>query len=178
MQKTKVKTPSHATIATVVGIAIVAIQVTVGGFVYALLPDWPSRGQFGDVFGAVNALFSGLAFTGLIYTVFLQREELSLQRKELELTRQELKRTAQAQEQSEVALRAQADAASMSAKMSTASALLDHYRTELKELRAIAIPGNDPRRSVLRDLLVREEALLAILDAMYNQITPKGAPDE
>ena len=48
------------------------------------------RGTFGDMFGAVNALFSGLAFAALIYTINLQRTELRLQRLELSLTRGEL----------------------------------------------------------------------------------------
>ena len=47
------------------------------------------RGQFGDMFGAANALFSGLAFAGLIITLILQREELSLQRDERKQTRKE-----------------------------------------------------------------------------------------
>ena len=47
-------------------------------------------GTFGDMFGAANALFSGLAFGTLIYTVFLQRQELALQRLELRETRREL----------------------------------------------------------------------------------------
>lgn len=51
----------------------------------------PEHGTFGDMFGAVNALFSGLAFGSLIYTIFLQRHELRLQREELGLTRKELK---------------------------------------------------------------------------------------
>lgn len=60
-----------------------------------LLSGWAlysrqDRGTFGDMFGAVNALFSGLAFATLIYTIFLQRKELSLQRQELSLTRNEL----------------------------------------------------------------------------------------
>ena len=49
------------------------------------------RGTFGDMFGAVNALFSGLAFAGLIATLLYQREELKLQREELAQTREELK---------------------------------------------------------------------------------------
>lgn len=49
------------------------------------------RGPFGDKFGAINALFSGLAFAGVIYTILLQKKELSLQREELQLTRQEMK---------------------------------------------------------------------------------------
>ena len=54
------------------------------------LPDWPARGQFGDVFGVVNALFSGLAFAGLFWALQLQQEQLSLQREELKLQREEM----------------------------------------------------------------------------------------
>lgn len=42
------------------------------------------------MFGAVNALFSGLAFASLVYAIFLQRRELELQRQELAFTRAEL----------------------------------------------------------------------------------------
>lgn len=56
-----------------------------------LFVDDPSlRGTFGDQFGAVNALFSGLAFAGLIYTIILQRRDLELQRNDLRLQREEL----------------------------------------------------------------------------------------
>ena len=48
-----------------------------------------ARGVFGDKFGAINALFSGLAFAGIIFTIFLQKRELALQREELEETRKE-----------------------------------------------------------------------------------------
>ena len=36
-----------------------------------------AHGQFGDAFGALNALFTGLAFAGLIITVFLQQDQVS-----------------------------------------------------------------------------------------------------
>ena len=52
--------------------------------------DENERGTFGDQFGAVNALFSGLAFAGLIYTIILQRRDLKLQRRDLRLQREEL----------------------------------------------------------------------------------------
>lgn len=45
------------------------------------------RGTIGDMFGAVNALFSGLAFAGIIITIYLQMSELKEQRKELQMTR-------------------------------------------------------------------------------------------
>ncbi|MEK6479143.1 putative phage abortive infection protein [Catalinimonas sp. 4WD22] len=49
-------------------------------FFYGSLPDSP--GTFGDMFGMINSLFSGLAFAGLIYTILQQREELDLTRQE------------------------------------------------------------------------------------------------
>jgi hypothetical protein len=54
--------------------------------------DGTLRGTFGDMFGAVNALFSGAALAGIIYSIMLQR-------KELKDTRAELKRTANAHEE-------------------------------------------------------------------------------
>ena len=53
--------------------------------------DSEEQGLFGDQFGAVNALYSGLAFAGLIFTIILQKKELALQREELTQTREELK---------------------------------------------------------------------------------------
>jgi hypothetical protein len=52
--------------------------------------DVSKSGVFGDSFGILSSLFSGLAFAGLIITVLMQREELALQRQELELTRDEI----------------------------------------------------------------------------------------
>ncbi|MCP4052449.1 MAG: hypothetical protein GY739_05150 [Mesoflavibacter sp.] len=49
------------------------------------------RGAFGDKFGFVNSLFSGLALAGIIYSIFLQQKELSLQRTELKETKEEFK---------------------------------------------------------------------------------------
>ncbi|QDU17472.1 hypothetical protein CA11_53140 [Gimesia maris] len=45
------------------------------------------QGAFGDKFGSVNTLFSGLAFAGVLFTIFLQSRELSATRSELKLTR-------------------------------------------------------------------------------------------
>lgn len=49
------------------------------------------RGQFGDMFGFLGALFSGLAFAGLIVTIRQQRDDLKNQRDEIELQREDLK---------------------------------------------------------------------------------------
>ena len=103
-------------------------------FVAFLYPEISSRGLFGDMFGGINALFSGLAFFGVIYAIFLQRKELQLQRKELQLqrdelklTRKELSRTAEAQEKSEEALSKQATSLKITAKLNGLSAMLRHH---------------------------------------------------
>ncbi len=41
-----------------------------------------NAGTFGDQFGAINALFTGLSFAGIIITLRQQQEELSAQRRE------------------------------------------------------------------------------------------------
>jgi len=53
---------------------------------------------FGDSFGAMNAVISGLAFVAFIITLIMQGRELKLQRAELEDTRKELRGARRAQE--------------------------------------------------------------------------------
>ncbi|VXA85060.1 conserved hypothetical protein [Aeromonas veronii] len=48
-------------------------------------------GVFGDSFGALNTLFSGLAFSGIIVSIFLQSQQLKLNREEIKLNREEIK---------------------------------------------------------------------------------------
>ena len=71
---------------------IVVLALWLGNWVIGIyaFDSWENRGQFGDLFGSINALFSGLAFLGLIYAILLQRKELSLQREELKLQREEM----------------------------------------------------------------------------------------
>lgn len=72
---------------------VLAVWAGAGFTIFLLLPNWSDRGQFGDLFGAVNALFSGLAFAGLYWALHLQSEQLDLQRTELALQREELAAT-------------------------------------------------------------------------------------
>lgn len=52
-------------------------------------PKLDERAIFGDSFGTINSLFSGLALGGIIYTIFQQKKELKLQREEISKTREE-----------------------------------------------------------------------------------------
>lgn len=74
----------------VLALVVLALYAAYWYGVHSAIKDLPSRGQFGDMFGGVNALFTALAFAGLIFTAALQRRELELQRLELKATRTEL----------------------------------------------------------------------------------------
>jgi len=63
-----------------------------------LISVWPiesrtlsQAGVFGDSFGILTSLFSALAFGGLLVTIFIQQEELSLTRDELKETRLDIR---------------------------------------------------------------------------------------
>lgn len=59
-----------------------------GWWIEAKMGPAGNAGEYGDLFGGVNALFSGLAFATLIFTAILQKNELELQRAELTETRE------------------------------------------------------------------------------------------
>lgn len=61
------------------------------GYLMTLWWGTTNRGNAGDMFGAINALFSGLAFAGIIYTITMQREDLKLQRDAIKMQTDELK---------------------------------------------------------------------------------------
>ncbi|GEA66087.1 hypothetical protein PA3_02450 [Acinetobacter pittii] len=61
-------------------------------------------GSYGDSYGSLNTLFSGLAFAVLIISLFMQRQELRAQREELEAQRNEIRESnAIAEAQKEIA---------------------------------------------------------------------------
>ncbi len=135
--------------------------LTVGHF----YPDMALRGQFGDLFGGLNAFFSGLAFLGVIYAIFLQRGELELQREELKLTREELARTAEAQEKSERALSKQAASLKITAKLNGKSAVLQHFNT-LIEMTNSPKYGIDERK--FNDLKRQADDIIAEINGLVQ----------
>jgi hypothetical protein len=77
------------------GLVVLTI-ISLWGSTWYFIPQWYNKetleaGTFGDMFGAVNALFSGLAFAGLIYTITVQRQELALQREAIAMQTEELR---------------------------------------------------------------------------------------
>lgn len=121
---------------------LLALVVLVWGVaaigVWHSFPSLADRGMFGDMFGGINTLFSGLAFAGILFALHLQRqelviqrEELAAQREELRLTREELARTASAQEASQDALVRQSTLMQSTARLNALRSLIDGYATKL-----------------------------------------------
>lgn len=81
---------------TILLAVVVVLGIFIVGFGYAARHDSPeTAGQFGDSFGVVTSLFSGLTLIFLISAVIIQREELKTVREERDDTR----RLLQGQEQ-------------------------------------------------------------------------------
>ncbi|HLG35149.1 MAG TPA: hypothetical protein VI757_09735, partial [Bacteroidia bacterium] len=78
----------------------------------------------------INSLFSGLAFVGIIYTILLQKKELSLQRQELVDSRRELKRSADAQEKSEAAFNKQIEVMNLAARLNALNCAVEYYNSK------------------------------------------------
>ncbi|MFV0500647.1 MAG: hypothetical protein ACK5MH_03520 [Bacteroidales bacterium] len=70
---------------------ITLIVFALGWYLFELKYPSKQNPDFPDKFAAISALFTGLAFAGVICTIILQSRELKLQRQELEDTREELK---------------------------------------------------------------------------------------
>ncbi len=52
------------------------------------LPTWSERGLFGDTFGALNVLVSGVALIGVVYALYIQQRQLNEMRRSIELQQQ------------------------------------------------------------------------------------------
>jgi uncharacterized membrane protein len=124
---------------SLVGAALVFLVWAVSGFiVYRLFSPAGVHGTVGDMFGAVNALFSGWAFLGVIIAIILQKQEPEEQRAEIRHTRI-------AQQDSARALQAQLEPLETHAKIDALNHIINglsariqraaNYRTETERKR-------------------------------------------
>lgn len=114
-------------------------------------PTSIGAGPFGDTFGAVNALFSGLAFAGIIVALFLQRRDLQMQRDTLELQMEEIRLQREELKGSREAQEAQAELLHIAAELNA--------RTAIIQSAGRSITGNTD----LQEHLTRIEEILGIL---------------
>lgn len=100
------------------------------------IDDWGDRGTFGDLFGAVNALFSGLAFAGLLYSLFENKKQIMAQQEELLLNRQELLKARKIQEKTEKAIEAQVSQMKNTARLSGLNTLVNYFTAKINDAKS------------------------------------------
>jgi len=115
------------------------------------------RGTFGDMFGAVNSLFSGFAFAGVIYAIFLQRKELQLQRRELRLTRGEMEKSSTAQSSSANALNLQFELSKLSSQLGASATILASREQSVNSIRGLIATSDGNAKQRLSNELSRGE---------------------
>ncbi|WP_145153085.1 hypothetical protein [Paenibacillus xylanexedens] len=126
-------------------------------------------GTFGDMFGAVNALFSGLAFAGLIYTITVQRQELTLQREAIKMQTEELKLQREETARSADQLEGQKKLLNLQTALSVVNDLIQVKNKRLEDL--LKFIKKEYFVFKIRDLLVENENEDNIIteDALFLQ---------
>lgn len=112
-------------------VLVILLWLLSGILIIVFMDNWSDRGTFGDLFGAVNALFSGLAFAALIYTIVLQRDEIKQNKEEIVLNRKELAKGSKLQQKAQEVLIQQVAQTHLSAKMNAMRTLVDYYNNQI-----------------------------------------------
>ena len=118
-------------------------------FVICVTPNWRANlGTFGDSFGLLNTLFTGLTFAGLLITIIQQREEIENQRSELLQSRTQFERSATAQE--------------TTAKLNAYSELLAEYTLQARKLEERIASLKNQRQKELMSSSTHQRMLAAV----------------
>lgn len=145
---------------------IILLWLSSGVLIYTFIDNWNDRGTFGDLFGFINSLFSGLALAGLIFTIYSNRNELKIQREEIEINRKELIKSRKIQEKSERALEEQVRQLKLTTKLTGLQTLVDYFSHQ--------ISNNTNSEEVI--LLARKKRKDAILE--IDQIIERLGDEE
>ncbi len=136
-----------------IGAAVILVLWIGAKWLHGVVPtdSVESSARLEAAYAALETLFSGLAFLGVIAAVLFQREELKLQRQELRETREELKRTATAQEAASTFLAEQAKTMAKNARIGALQALLSEVAG-----RQASTAGNTAAGAHMRIQLMKE----------------------
>jgi hypothetical protein len=127
---------------------VLGIWIFFWGSNLAIIQD-DARGQFGDKFGALNTLFTGLAFVGLIATLWHERESSTQREEETEKLMRQLERTA-------AALEAQSRLESRARYLTALIARIDGYTHQINFYRQQPGSSGDHEQNALLHELDRE----------------------
>jgi hypothetical protein len=141
---------------------VIILWAISGYLIYVLIPNWSDRGTVGDMFGAGNALFSGLAFAALIYTIYLQREDIKLNRSEISMNRKELKKAAIAQQN-------QVQQTQLTTKINAISTVINYYN--------IQIANPNISTDIVEKAKAKRKALIGQIDSLIDGLNDSDLDD-
>lgn len=158
---------------------VVAIWLLAATLLWLLLPTLEERGQFGDLFGAVNALFSGLAFAGLYSALKVQQSQLELQRNELTLQREELRMQREEMIASRAELANQVRAQHALVKASTAQIAVTAFQARIEAIKMDSeqrVPGT--RGDFVNQIEAIARSMSALADKLEHENSSQPEPSE
>jgi len=143
-------------------VGVVVVQLVSAVIILRVLPATEEHGTFGDMFGALNTLFSGWAFLGLIFTLLLQRQQLEEQR-------QEIRDARIAQQQSAESLRWQAQMGELVARLDALNHIVAVYDHKIERLEREA-PLSSDERLILNQLKGLQNSYEGKLQELIDRI--------
>jgi hypothetical protein len=169
------------TLRFILSTAVVILVVwALGGAAVYFTQAPTDRASFGEMFGAINALFSGLAFAGVICAILLQREDLALQRTELQLTREEHAASAKAHRAAAKSLADQARLQLRSAQLDALTAQLQSCSSQIDQAyqryHAQATKTTNAQLPDTKDLSAKRASIDARISEVLKEIEWELAP--
>ena len=148
---------------------VICLWVFVFYLVYTNMDSWQNPEKFRDSFSAVNALFSGLAFAGIIYTILLQRKELIIQRQEFLEARMQVQRNAAENEKEKLMIREQIESMNTTSKLTALNALIESYNKDSDTEEGL--PLNKLKQMEKEELIKEIESILTKLKKREKENT-------
>lgn len=143
-------------------VAVVVLWAISAIIIYFYGHSWSERGTIGDMFGAVNALFSGLAFAGLLFTIMLQRQDIDIQREEMMINRKELEKSVEVQHLSQQALTAQVEQMHLTARLNAMNTVINYYN--------IVIANPNAPAEVVEKARQKRREIIKKIDSMIDDL--------
>lgn len=155
-------------------IAVLLVWILVPVISFYAIPTMDERGQFGDIFGIANALFSGMAFAALYYTLHIQQSQIAMQRTQLDLQREELRLQREEMKASRMELqnqvkmqRALIRATVAQIAVSGLEAEIEADKLDAEAAMKVALNGAEKQSERIRE---KSRAISALADRLENQM--------
>jgi hypothetical protein len=142
-----------------------------GFLVYYSFSDPTARGTFGDMFGAINALFSGLALTGVITALIMQIQESKEQKEDIQRSRI-------AQEESVAALKLQMETTKFHIQIEALNHIIDSLNDQITRTKDSRTEGEKRHHASLAQIRSKYESDLRNLVEIVLKANNKGTTND